>query len=140
MSALAYAQALEPFLQKFGDRLTGKQVEMAQKYLPEVVQGDKGPQARDLHLVQGAAEDVPTPSGSAHQKAADVPARAGEGVVARYDAERGFGFITPDAGGADLFVHMSVVTGAEPLRKGERVRYGVRQSDRGPQADRVERL
>ena len=100
----------------------------------EVVLGDKGPQARDLHLVQGAAaEDAPASSG-------EPSARPGEGVVARYDAERGFGFITPDAGGADLFVHISVLGGAEPLQKGERVRYTVRQSDRGPQADRVERV
>jgi CspA family cold shock protein len=53
---------------------------------------------------------------------------------------RGFGFITPDAGGADLFVHLSVLGGAEPLQKGERVRFTIRQSDRGPQADRVERV
>jgi CspA family cold shock protein len=108
----------------------------------EVVQGDKGPQARDLHLVHGAAaEDVPAPSArSAHSKAGGAPARAGEGVVARYDVERGFGFITPDAGGADLFVHMSVLIDTEPLRKGERVRFKVRSSDRGPQADHVERL
>jgi CspA family cold shock protein len=110
----------------------------------EVVQGDKGPQARDLQLVTGAAaEVVPTPSaaaGSGRAKSHAAPVRPGEGVVARYDAERGFGFITPDAGGADLFVHMSVLGGAEPLQKGERVRYKVRQSDRGPQADRVERV
>ncbi|MBI4944625.1 MAG: cold shock domain-containing protein, partial [Actinobacteria bacterium] len=68
------------------------------------------------------------------------PVRGGEGVVARFDADRGFGFITPDAGGADLFVHVSVVTGAAPLEQGDRVRFAVRQSDRGPQADRVERL
>ena len=113
----------------------------------EVVTGDRGPQARDLHLVHGAA-DAPAPSApassaparAAHRRTGDGPARAGEGVVARYDPERGFGFITPDAGGADLFVHMSVLGGAEPLRTGERVRYGVRQSDRGPQADRVERV
>ena len=43
--------------------------------------------------------------------------RAGEGVVARYDAERGFGFITPDAGGADLFVHLSVLVDTEPLER-----------------------
>jgi CspA family cold shock protein len=61
-------------------------------------------------------------------------------VVARYDAERGFGFIAPDAGGADLFVHVSVIRGAEALHQGDRVRYQVRQSDRGPQADRVERV
>jgi len=107
----------------------------------DVVQGDKGAQARDVQLVHSAApEDKPTPAKSAKPKAAGSPARPGEGVVARYDAERGFGFITPDAGGDDLFVHVSVVSGAEPLQAGERVRFQVRQSDRGPQADRVERL
>ena len=110
----------------------------------EVVHGDKGPQARNLHLVRGAtARDVPASSAlarSGHPKAVGVLARAGEGVVARYDADRGFGFITPDAGGADLFVHVSVLDGAEALLEGERVRYKVRQSDRGPQADRVERV
>ena len=103
----------------------------------EVVQGDKGLQARDVQLVQGAAaQDAP----AAAAPTGDAPARAGEGVVARYDSERGFGFITPDAGGADLFVHVSVLSGTEPLVAGERVRYAVRQSDRGPQADRVERV
>ena len=106
----------------------------------EVVSGDRGPQARDLHLVHGAAAAPTATAPAAHPRTGDVPARGGEGVVARYDADRGFGFITPDAGGADLFVHTSVVSGSEPLRPGERVRYGVRQSDRGPQADRVERL
>ena len=104
----------------------------------EVVQGDKGPQARNLHLVHAA--DAAAHGTQGHRSAGDVTARAGEGVVARYDGDRGFGFITPDAGGADLFVHMSVLDGAEPLRKGERVRYKIRQSDRGPQADRVERV
>ena len=105
----------------------------------EVVQGDKGPQARDLHLVRsGAPEDAPKPAGPS--KARGGAARPGEGVVARYDADKGFGFITPDAGGADLFVHMSVLVSAEPLQKGDRVRFTIRQSDRGPQADRVERL
>nr|WP_322789984.1 cold shock domain-containing protein [Pseudokineococcus marinus] len=66
--------------------------------------------------------------------------RGGEGVVARYDVDRGFGFIRPDSGGDDLFVHISVVRGADGLEEGDRVRFGVRQSDRGPQADRVERL
>jgi cold shock protein len=106
----------------------------------EVVQGDRGPQARDLELVRGAPAPAAAPAARKGPSDGAAPARAGEGVVARFDADRGFGFITPDAGGADLFVHVSVVEGAEPLRAGERVRYGVRQSDRGPQADRVQRL
>lgn len=66
------------------------------------------------------------------------PVRGGVGTVARYDDDRGFGFITPDDGGDDLFVHVSVVLGGEELEQGDRVRYQVRQSDRGPQADDVE--
>jgi CspA family cold shock protein len=111
----------------------------------QVVRGDRGPQAQDVHLVGGAVSTrgrSPSvgrePAG--RRRPADGPVRGGEGVVARFDGDRGFGFITPDAGGADLFVHVSVVAGAAPLQPGERVRYSVRQSDRGPQADRVERL
>jgi len=111
----------------------------------DIVVSEKGPQARDVRLARsstprGAPATSTTRARSGHRDASDVPARGGEGVVARYDAERGFGFIAPDAGGADLFVHVSVLRGAEALHQGDRVRYQVRQSDRGPQADRVERV
>jgi CspA family cold shock protein len=115
----------------------------------DVVPGEKGPQARDLHLVHDASaapapaapsRPAPARGGKPPARSGDGgPSRAGEGVVTRYDADKGFGFITPDSGGADLFVHVSVVSGEDPLVKGERVRFKVRQSDKGPQADRVER-
>lgn len=63
--------------------------------------------------------------------------RPGEGVVTRFDAERGFGFIASDDGGPDVFVHVSAVRGADIL-EGDRVRFTVRQGERGPQADGVE--
>ncbi|PZR52153.1 cold-shock protein [Xylanimonas oleitrophica] len=108
----------------------------------EVVDGDRGPTARDVRLVRGsgggrAAADR---GRSSRPGASGGAVRGGEGTVARYDAERGFGFITPDAGGADLFVHVSVVRDEEVLEEGDRVRFKVRQSDRGPQADSVELL
>lgn len=108
----------------------------------DVVVGDRGPQARDVRLVRGAGRSGPAPSGRERpgRGGPRQPVRAGEGVVARYDADRGFGFIAPDDGGADLFVHVSVVRGDAPLREGDRVRFRVRQSDRGPQADAVERV
>ena len=125
----------------------------------EVVAGDKGPQARDLYLVTPDAAAPSTapaqlpparserpsqqrsaPARGGRPAAGGPPARGGEGVVARYDSERGFGFVTPDAGGADLFMHISVIEGAEGLEAGDRVSFGVRQSDRGPQADKVKRL
>lgn len=110
----------------------------------DVAPSERGPQARDVQLVRGSApQGAPAgpPAGrSGRQPSSGAPVRGGEGVVARYDSERGFGFITPDAGGEDLFVHVSVVRGSEPLEEGDRVRYDVRQGDRGPQADRVELL
>jgi len=103
--------------------------------------GEKGPQGSDVRLVGGSAQGVtPARGRSGRPTASEAPVSGGEGEVARYDAERGFGFITPDAGGADLFVHVSVVRGAEALQEGDRVRFKVRQSDRGPQADSVERV
>ncbi|MFK5688474.1 cold-shock protein [Ornithinimicrobium sp. LYQ92] len=110
----------------------------------DVVESERGPQARDVRLARGSAPRgapaASTRARSGQREASDVPARGGEGVVARYDADRGFGFITPDVGGADLFVHVSVLRDEEVLYPGDRVRYQVRQSDRGPQADRVERV
>ncbi|UTT61229.1 cold shock domain-containing protein [Cellulosimicrobium cellulans] len=82
-----------------------------------------------MQLVGGSGRSRPASGGRV---------RGGEGTVARYDADRGFGFITPDAGGEDLFVHVSVVRGGEELEEGDRVRFKIRQSDRGPQADGVE--
>jgi CspA family cold shock protein len=106
----------------------------------DVVDGDKGPNARNVRLVRGSGRPrAATDRGrSSRPSASGGPVRGGEGTVARYDAERGFGFITPDTGGADLFVHVSVVRGTEVLEEGDRVRFKVRQSDRGPQADGVE--
>lgn len=114
----------------------------------DVVEGDKGPNARNVQLVGGSGRPGPDrgrpgadrgrPGSDRGRPAPGGRVRGGEGTVARYDADRGFGFITPDAGGEDLFVHVSVVRGGEELEEGDRVRFKIRQSDRGPQADGVE--
>lgn len=114
----------------------------------DVVEGGKGPNARNVQLVGGSGRPVPDrgrpgadrgrPGSDRGRPASGGRVRGGEGTVARYDADRGFGFITPDAGGEDLFVHVSVVRGGEELEEGDRVRFKIRQSDRGPQADGVE--
>lgn len=108
---------------------------------------EQGRQAREVTFVAPgapvAATASPAPASSGRPSRAPARSqpntRSGDGTVARYDGDRGFGFITPDAGGADLFVHVSVIADGEPLVPGERVRFGIRQSDRGPQADDVER-
>ena len=105
-------------------------------------EGEKGAQAQGVRLVGGSATRggrAPAGRGGPGRPSASrAPARGGQGTVARYDADRGFGFITPDDGGPDLFVHVSVVRDGTVLYEGDRVRFQVRQSDRGPQADRVD--
>ncbi|MFE3876800.1 cold-shock protein [Kitasatospora sp. NPDC059146] len=58
------------------------------------------------------------------------------GTVKWFSTEKGYGFITPDVPGPDIFVHYSSVVGSGflSLREGERVEYQVVQGPKGPQA------
>lgn len=61
------------------------------------------------------------------------------GKVAHYDEARGFGFIVPDDGGADVFVHANYLVNADFLRRDQKVSFEVVNDDRRgkPRADRV---
>ena len=63
-----------------------------------------------------------------------------EGVVKWFNADKGFGFITPADGGKDLFVHFSEIqsTGYRTLEEGQRVTYEAGESHKGPQAQQVQ--
>ena len=55
-----------------------------------------------------------------------------------FDAGKGFGFITPDDGGKDLFVpHSEIPAGGAKLRDGQKVEYEVGQGQKGPCANKV---
>jgi cold shock CspA family protein len=62
-------------------------------------------------------------------------AQEGLGVVKWYNATKGFGFVTPDAGGEELFLHRSALEqiGLSEIVEGTRVRVQVAQGTRGPQ-------
>ncbi|NVD43032.1 cold-shock protein [Ensifer sp. HO-A22] len=49
------------------------------------------------------------------------------GTVKFFNQDKGFGFITPDNGGADVFVHLSGVEGGGQLREGQKVSYELGQ-------------
>ncbi len=60
------------------------------------------------------------------------------GTVKWFSDEKGFGFIIPEGGGKDLFVHRSnVETSNHSLQEGERVTYEVGEGRKGPEARQV---
>lgn len=66
--------------------------------------------------------------------------RVARGRVKWFSDEKGYGFIEPEAGGDDLFVHYSEIAGEgfRTLEEGSRVEFEVVEGRRGKQASRVE--
>ena len=65
-----------------------------------------------------------------------------QGIVKWFNDSKGFGFITPDGGGSDLFAHFSEIQsgGFKSLKEGQRVEYTVGEGKKGPQATQIRPL
>lgn len=61
------------------------------------------------------------------------------GTVQRFMDDKGFGFIKPDKGGKDVFVHFSAIGGAgfKTLQQGQRVEFDIVEDPKGPRAANV---
>jgi cold shock protein len=62
-----------------------------------------------------------------------------QGTVKWFNADKGYGFIAPDDGSGDVFVHFSAIeaTGYRSLEENQKVEYSVTQGPKGPQAAQV---
>lgn len=61
------------------------------------------------------------------------------GIVAKFFDEKGYGFITPEGGGKDIFVHHTDIQmeGFKSLKPGQRVSFDVAHEGKGPKASNV---
>ncbi|HLU25859.1 MAG TPA: cold-shock protein [Longimicrobiales bacterium] len=64
------------------------------------------------------------------------------GTVKWFNESKGFGFVTPENGGKDCFVHFSAIqgNGFKTLAEGDRVEFDVVQGTKGPAAENVVRI
>ena len=117
-----------------------RSLEEGQRVLFEAAQGDRGLQATHVEPLAGGG-------GGYDQGGYDAPAAAGSGLpqatVRFFNGEKGFGFLQPDDGGDDVFVHFSAIAddgGYRSLEEGQRVEFEAAQGDRGMQATHVQPL
>lgn len=89
----------------------------------------------------GDAAPSPTGSGGPPERAegSAVPAGPHQGSVMWFDDKKGFGFIKPDGGGEDIFVHFNAIhgNGHRTLTEGQRVSYSVAKGKKGLEAHNV---
>src|SRR5579883_1698426 len=98
----------------------------------EVGTGAKGPLVVNVLNVDNSTA---TPAGAGGRPAAR-PAQTLEGAVKWFEPDKGYGFISPDGGGKDIFIHVTALrrSGVAALGPGQRVRVDGRK---GLEADRV---
>jgi CspA family cold shock protein len=107
------------------------------KLLVQIGDGSKGRQVLGIMQVLGTGE---IPASTNSRPAATGPETEMTGIVKWFKPDKGFGFVTPDDGGRDVFVHRTVLlrTGIQSLESGQKVKMLVQSASKGREASSLE--
>jgi CspA family cold shock protein len=106
----------------------------------EVGAGAKGPLVVNvLHVDNSTATPVGGPRASFGDSGGGRASQTVDGAVKWFEPDKGYGFIAPDSGGKDIFIHVTALrrSGVTALGPGQRVRVDVIEGRKGQEADRV---
>ncbi|MGH6828392.1 MAG: cold-shock protein, partial [Rhizomicrobium sp.] len=86
----------------------------------------RGPRGRDF--------------GRGHYRDAGPSGLMVEGKIKFFNDQKGFGFVMPDNGSGDIYLHASALrrSGVQAVEPDQRIRYSIRQGNKGMEVDRVE--
>ena len=106
----------------------------------EITAGAKGPLVTTVLNIDNSTAVAPqSGSGGMDRRGAPRPSQTMEGAVKWFEPEKGYGFISPDGGGKDVFIHITALrrSGVTALGPGQRVRVEVVEGKKGFEADRI---
>jgi len=104
----------------------------------EIGAGAKGPLVTNVLNIDDSTA-LSSPSGAGGADRGPRPATTIEGAVKWFEPEKGYGFISPDGGGKDVFIHITALrrSGVSALDPGQRVRVEVVDGKKGLEAERI---
>jgi cold shock protein len=103
----------------------------------EISAGAKGPLVTTVLNIDDSTAVAPPSAGI--DRRGPRPSQTMEGAVKWFEPEKGYGFISPDGGGKDVFIHITALrrSGVTALGPGQRVRVEVVDGKKGLEADRI---
>ncbi len=103
----------------------------------DLSEGRKGPQVALIHRIDSVPDAPPPPQ---YDNDGGGETTLVEGRVKFFNAEKGFGFATPDDGGKDVFISARMLNrfGLHGLEPDQRVRLQTRMGQKGPMAEHIE--